>query len=123
MSQTSAARGADLGISPSAARGAGTPILQVPRTPLSSCPAAEPDDVLSRAPTVPTVVKVAVETQTQWLHDDGLLGRPVVHTSISGECYHTAIECYGLRNVEYPYRLRSCNFCCGALPKLSERRR
>ena len=43
-----------------------------------------------------------METQTQWLHDDGLLGRPFVYTSISGERYHTAIECYGLRNVEYP---------------------
>ena len=75
------------------------------------------------SPLFPPVVKIAKETQTQWLHDDGLLGRPFVCASISGECYHTAIECYGLRNVEYPYRLRSCNFCGCALPKLSDRRR
>ena len=72
---------------------------------------------------LPTGVAVAVQAQTQWLRDDGLLGRPIVYTSISGECYHTAIECYGLRSVEYPYRLRSCNFCCCALLKLSDRRR
>ena len=66
---------------------------------------------------------INAETQTQWLHDDGLLGRPMVFTSVNGECYRTTNVCYGLRNVVRPSRLRSCNFCCCAAPKLSERRR
>ena len=76
-----------------------------------------------RVTTVPSLVMLTAETQTQWPHDDGLLGRPFVFASMSGERYHTASNCYGLRNVDFPHRLRSCNFCCGALPKLSDRRR
>ena len=119
----SAARGAGLGVSSSAARGAGASVLQVPQTSLSSCAAAEFDDEFDHVTTVALPVKVTKETQTQRLHDDGLLGRPHVYVSLSGECYHTAVECYGLRSVEHPHRLRSCSFCCCALPKFSERRR
>ena len=73
--------------------------------------AAEPDDEFDHVTTVALPTKATRETQTQWLHDDGLLGRPHVYVSLSGECYHTAVECYGLRNVARPHRLRSCSFC------------
>ena len=63
------------------------------------------------------------ETQTHWARDDGLLSKPDLLTSPAGWCYHTALNCYGLRNALRPTRLRSCNLCCGASPVLDTRRR
>ena len=79
--------------------------------------------MLHRVAAVPSPVMLTAETQTQWPHEDGLLGRPFVFTSMSGECYNTAIHYYGLRSVDFPHRLRSCNCCGCASPKFSDRRR
>ena len=118
----SAARGADPGVSFSATRGAEVPASQA-HPGVASCPAADIVDLPDSFAIVPVLVKTDAESQTQWLHDDGLLGRPFVFLSGHGECYHTAVDCYGLRNVSMPQRLRSCNFCCCAQPKFSERPR
>ena len=63
------------------------------------------------------------ETQTQWMADDGLLGKPLVYVSPNGGCYRTVVDCYALRSVHQPHRLRSCSFCCCANPVLSSGRR